>query len=433
MKRYFPPCIFLLLLLSYFTACFSAISEEENNTKSGGETTVSEHNGPLILAHYMPWYRGPSNISEENSLSSYGGHWTNWNRLNPTQAVNGKARIFANQYPLTGPYHCGNTDLLEYQASLMKIAGIDGVIFDWYGSYASHDFGENHEYTKAMAAVLKKAGLKFLVCYEDNTLNMMGESGERADNIGKISFDWAQDNWFKTNEYIRYENRPLVLCFGPQHFNTKTRWNTVFSGVEPKPYFVDLDNRYEWADASYNWFGLSGGVTIDKIGITNRLNSFYNSRQKNLPYRLATVYSAFDDAYDTHYGFIDYDNGAVFDLTWKSIAAFNPQIIQIATWNDYGEGTIIEPTMERGYRELEYIQDRIQEWDSSFAFTKEDLRWPLEFYRLRYAQTASSAQETAIKAATAALFNGNASKFHDEAVKTGALVDINNLKPMLRL
>ncbi|MCL2880928.1 MAG: hypothetical protein FWF29_11850, partial [Treponema sp.] len=226
------------------------------------ETTVSAHGGPLVLVHYMPWYRGPSVKSEETSLGVYGGHWTRWGDFNPTRSgPDGKAEIFAKQYPLTGPYHSGNTALLEYQASLMKIAGIDGVIFDWYGSYNANDFGEIHGYTTAMASVLKRAGLKFLVCYEDNTLNMIyGKSGndpapvtDETLGIGKISFDWAQANWFRTAPYVRYQGMPVVLCFGPQHFSTKSQWNTVFSGVDPQPWFADLDNRYAWADSSFDW------------------------------------------------------------------------------------------------------------------------------------------------------------------------------------
>jgi hypothetical protein len=396
--------------------------------KTIGETTVSHRGGPLILAHYMPWYRGPSNKIEENMLNRYGGHWTNWGKVNPTIAEDGKARIFANQYPLTGPYHSGNTALLEYQAALMKIAGLDGVIFDWYGSYPASDFGENHEYAKAMAAVLKRADLNFLVCYEDNTLNMMGKSGAEADAIGKISFDWAQANWFKDPAYVRFEGRPVVMCFGPQHFQTQDRWNAVFSGTNPRPYFADLDNRKPWADASFNWppMGRSVNGILTQERLSQYLNEFYSSRQKEKPYRIAGAFSAFDDAYETSYGYLDYDEGKVFNLTWEKAVAFDPAIIQIITWNDYGEGTIIEPTIERGYKELEYVQDRVREWDASFPFTKEDLRWPLEFYKLRYKQEASTAQEAAIKAATSALFAGDAAGFRAEAVKTGASVSVGD-------
>jgi len=420
----------------FFAACFSALDDDDDDEPPPGtfaDTTVSPHGGPLILAHYMPWYRGPSNKSQENTLSNYGGHWTRWSAFNPTQATNGRAQIFAKQYPLTGPYHSSNTALLEYQVSLMKIAGIDGVIFDWYGSYNANDFGENHGYTTALVTVLQRAGLYFSVCYEDNTLNMMNKTGAEAISIGKTSFDWAQDNWFSKNSgYVRYDGRPVVLCFGPQHFNTKAKWDQVFAGVDPAPWFVDLDNRYTWADASYNWFQMPQSGELTQAQLTQNLNQFYNSRQKDKPYKVATVFSAFDDAYEDGYGSLYYANGAVFDLTWKKAVAFNPQIIQIATWNDYGEGTIIEPTIDRGYAELEYVQARIKEWNANFPFTKEDLRWPLEFYKLRYTQTATATQEAAIKAATNALFAGNTATFRAEAAKTGASVNVNDLKPLLR-
>ena len=32
-------------------------------------------------------------------------------------------------------------------------------------------------------------------------------------------------------------------------------------------------------------------------------------------------------------------------------------MVQLITWNDYGEGTMIEPTMEFGYTMLEHVQN----------------------------------------------------------------------------
>jgi len=414
--------IALVVIIGFsFVAC-----DDGNDNEQPADT--------LILVHYMPWYKGPSNKTEEIDISKYGNHWTDEGRFTPTQSTGGKAKIFAKQYPLTGPYHSGNTALLEYQASLMKIAGIDGVIFDWYGSYSYYDFGEVHEYTKAMVAVLKRAGLKFLICYEDNTINMMKKSGDEAINIGKTSFDWAQANWFKDSAYVCYDGKPVVLCFGPQYFNTKVQWDTVFSGVTPKPYFVDKDNIYSWADASYNWppmWASTGGV-LSQARLAQYLDQFYSGEQKNKPYRIASVFSAFDDAYKESLGYLEYADGAVFDLTWKKAVNFRPSIIQIVTWNDYGEGTIIEPTIDRGYKELEYVLEKAKEKNSSFPFNKEDLRWPLEFYKMRYNQTADNSAETAITAATNAVFAGNAQAFRTEAAKTGAVVNVNELKPLLR-
>ena len=59
-------------------------------------------------------------------------------------------------------------------------------------------------------------------------------------------------------------------------------------------------------------------------------------------------------------------------------------LIQIATWNDWGEGTVIEPSVEFGYRDLEVIQRlRRQFVEPEFPCQPADLRLPLRLYKLR--------------------------------------------------
>ena len=59
-------------------------------------------------------------------------------------------------------------------------------------------------------------------------------------------------------------------------------------------------------------------------------------------------------------------------------------IIQLVTWNDYGEGTMIEPTVEFGYTFLEAVQDaRRQEAGPAFRYTPDDLKLPARLFALR--------------------------------------------------
>ena len=59
-------------------------------------------------------------------------------------------------------------------------------------------------------------------------------------------------------------------------------------------------------------------------------------------------------------------------------------IVQIVTWNDYGEGSMVEPTEEYGYRDLGIVQDlRRQYLEPAFAGTTNDLALAYQFYRLR--------------------------------------------------
>ncbi len=80
----------------------------------------------LVLAHYMPWFAA-------RPLSpSWGWHWT-MNHFDPEKQTEGKREIASHFHPLIGPYDSSDVDVIEYHLLLMKLAGIDGVVVDWYG------------------------------------------------------------------------------------------------------------------------------------------------------------------------------------------------------------------------------------------------------------------------------------------------------------
>ena len=58
--------------------------------------------------------------------------------------------------------------------------------------------------------------------------------------------------------------------------------------------------------------------------------------------------------------------------------------VQVVTWNDFGEGSMVEPSREYGYRDLGIIQDvRRQYLDPAFSRTPNDLSLALRLYNLR--------------------------------------------------
>jgi len=56
----------------------------------------------------------------------------------------------------------------------------------------------------------------------------------------------------------------------------------------------------------------------------------------------------------------------------------NTDIIQIITWNDFGEGTIIEPTREFGYSRLEQIQEFL-----GVSYREQELTLAVDLYNKR--------------------------------------------------
>src|SRR5579859_1780268 len=92
---------------------------------AGGMSALAA--GKPVLAHYMPWYVAPP------YSGNWGWHWT-MNHFNPTTyASSGERQIASWYYPAIGPYDSADPAVLEYHVALMKLAGLDGVIVDWYG------------------------------------------------------------------------------------------------------------------------------------------------------------------------------------------------------------------------------------------------------------------------------------------------------------
>ena len=346
-------------------------------------------NDTKIMVHYMPWYQTPD-------VSGYWGwHWT-MDHFNPDNLDNESHREIASHfYPLTGPYDSKDDDILEYQVLLMKLSGIDGVIVDWYGIENFWDYGIINQSTQALFHYIEMSHLLFSICYEDQTIGNMVTNGHllpgQVYTHGQDVMLYLQDNWFNTNSYLKLSGKPVLLTFGPQYFHQSSDWDTLFSVLDTLPLFFTLDNRLApVATGAFPWppmWASQNGV-LTQPALNNYLLNFY---QKSAYWDLlvASTFPGFHDIYSEaglgfSYGYLDPLDGETFQNTLDSALNHTPEVIQIVTWNDYGEGTIVEPTTEFGYQYLEMIQDtRRNSIDTTFPFTVEDLKIPIQLYNLR--------------------------------------------------
>ncbi len=388
----------------------SAVESAEKNLRIPTPTNRTEKD-PQVLVHYMPWFQAPP-VSE-----GYGFHWHQGGaKFDPYQVLpNGQLNIASHYYPLTGPYDTRDKNVLDYQAALMKVSGIDGVIFDWYGIENALDYKEIQESTLEVIKVLKKAGLKYAICYEDQSIGKMIEAGnfakEQALDYGKKVFAYMESNWFHDDAYLKYEGRPVVYTFGPQYYFYREQWDSLFAQCSARPYFITLEGHSEgFADGSYNWFNMNGRKTLPQV--VSQLNNFYQ-QQNDKPFLTATIYSGFHDIYaeagQKSYGYLDRYEGGTFNLTLKAALMAYPDVIQVATWNDYGEGTVVEPTLQGGYNELEVLQRLQKKYDGAFPYSELDLRAPLALYKLITAgqNDASAAKKAAARKALDAILAGD--------------------------
>ncbi len=346
---------------------------------------------PQIMVHYMPWYAAKP-VSGE-----WGWHWT-MNHFDPnTIADEGRREIASHYYPLIGPYDSNDPHVLECHVLLMKFAGIDGAIIDWYGIQDHRDYAAIHRNTNHLIAYIKKAGLSFAICYEDQSIKHLVNDGvlraSQALSHGKDVLRWMQDHWFVADEYATSAGRPLLFVFGPQYFKGAA-WKELFSGLPQPPSFYTLNSLQEGADGVFGWPPVHDGRVVPPAAWRAYLNQLYEKGG------VGTAFPKFHDIYAEagvreSYGYLDDQGGAVFGETLAR-AGEGASLIQIVTWNDYGEGTIIEPTAEFGYRYLEAIQSyRNQQAGTTFPYRADDLRLPIALYQLRQQAGADGRADSA--------------------------------------
>jgi glycoprotein endo-alpha-1,2-mannosidase len=125
------------------------------------------------------------------------------------------------------------------------------------------------------------------------------------------------------------------------------------------------------ADGEFSW--------VDFTPPFSELSTFYNQNS----IFIGSAYPGFIDFYEeggwgAGYQELAHDNGSTLAATLDLATQQNVELLQLVTWNDFGEGTMIEPTLEFGYTFLEQIQEF-----TGVAYDQQDLELVHRYYLLR--------------------------------------------------
>ena len=366
----------------------------------------AQNSSKTVLAHYMPWY------ASKPVSGHWGWHWT-MNHFNPDKVkANGQREVASHYYPLIDPYDSNDPHTLECHALLMKLAGIDGAIIDWYGTEQFCDYAVIHRNTQHFVKHLKRAGLQFAICYEDRAVKHMVEDkflSKQGDVAhGQKVLRWLADNWFRDEAYLKLNGRPVLFIFGPLYF-TKDQWRQIMSGLSRPPMLYGLPHLSETTgmDGAFGWPPVTGDREV-LPDVWRKYPHSLHSRPGARESVISVAFPGFRDIYEEagqhdSYGSIDDRDGETFAETLDLALKSNSPIIQIATWNDYGEGTVIEPTKMFGYRYLEFVQKNA---NPQCPFGPDALRLPVILYQLKKKHGRSSARMKELERATDLLFAG---------------------------
>jgi len=351
----------------------------------------------LLIAHYFNWFKTPDGR----------GSWHNWEwqgdgpKHNPNNTLaNDRRDIASVYYPLIGPYDSSSPAVMEYHMLTALAAKIDGFFIDWYGIPS-----EEEKLFPPLLNMADRYGFKMCICFEDKA--MFGyhygvHDRREAVSNAILNLNYILDTHAKNPAYLRIDGVPVVINFNwqepsdsvEQHAEgfSPEEWAFILTEVrrEHQVYFVHdyhchlkaqywdvSDNMYPWPDVN--------GVCLDR---------FYERAQEeraagNIGFISSLVYPGFDNTGVWGWGegptVTEREDGAFYERSWMRALSNDVRFLQIATWNDFGEGATIEPTLDYGYQYLEITERfaaRLKKMKSDGgAF----LRIPLALYRARVA------------------------------------------------
>jgi glycoprotein endo-alpha-1,2-mannosidase len=339
----------VILLAAILTSC--GCSSDEHDQGNMKLPAVVKTNPMKVYMHYTPWF-------QSKSMSGYwGSHWKMTNKNPDIILENGQRQIASHYYPLIGPYDSKDPDVIQYHLLLMKYAGIDAVFVDWYGSHNVHDYRPNLDGANAFIEHLDEVGLQFAIVYEEFTAGVVGDvTSKTAMEAAQLDMVYMTGNYFNQKSYLKIAEHPALLTFGPRYFKQGAQWESIFSAIKEKPTFLPLWDHSGYTGSTdngeYAWVDFTEDLSV--------LQNFYN-KVLSQQVLIGSAFPRFHDYYEEggageSYGYVDADGVNTLVKTLSKATARQAKHLQLVTWNDFGEGTVIEPTVEDGFSFLETIQ-----------------------------------------------------------------------------
>jgi len=236
------------------------------------------------VAHYMPWFLGFDNGYD---------HFCQGN---------------AHYESYLGVYDLNNRDIIRQQLDLMKNSSIDGLWIDY----------QLASWNDVIDVIMEETAIRGMgvAIVMDSVTNP------------NIFIDAAQKmvEWTSLSHYYRHNGIPVVPIFQTPDIN--------FQAFPFEAYYMVRreSNPPAWANGSYPWVTPS----------LNSLDLYYQQDHSLSSFAIGAAFRGFRDCYSDRTLITPFLQmmGPTLDLASK----FQPEFVQVITWNDYSEGTMIEPS-----------------------------------------------------------------------------------------
>ncbi len=291
---------------------------------------------PLVMAFHYGWYGTPARY----------GSWYHWN-----QAGHNPDKILPNGMPDTATadhpfklYDSNDPALVANHLKLAQDAGIDVFI----ESFARG--GLKEQSLRILLDQAKSTPVKVALYYE-SPVRLNGSQDLIANAVD--DFTYMIETYGNNPAYLRVDGKPVIFVYGRAVDKLRGKWQQVLTQVKAKHDVIVVGDSLVGKDLD----------TFDAIHIYNPLVWITQKRDINRSAqayvdaartrgRIATltVIPGYDDSNLGRKNpiVVPRDNGNLYRRMWSAALVTQPDWVIICSFNEWHEGTEIEPSREYG-------------------------------------------------------------------------------------
>lgn len=233
-------------------------------------------------------------------------------------------------------YSSADRGAIERQVAQAQSAGIDGFTLDWWGPGNPTDSN-----LQALLSVAKAKGFKVTVDVDLNS-PFLNSSGDVTHALSYLKRYFGDPAWFK------YNRRPVVSFYGIRKYDVGT-WASIRGAAgDEGALWIGEGDIFTYLQIFDGMHPYSVAWSPDP---SSQLAS-YASRTRAYGDKLwvATVMPGYNDTrLGRPDGFsVDRQGGAYYQRMWQGAIATRPAFISITSWNEWLEGSQIEPSKSYG-------------------------------------------------------------------------------------
>jgi glycoprotein endo-alpha-1,2-mannosidase len=310
---------------------------------------ASENLDPLVLAFYYPWYR----------TAEFSGEWDHWNlegtdpeKIDPR----GMRKICSAHYPERGVYDSTDPEVIKRQLQQSHSAGIDAWVVSWWGQEYQQGSVE------AILDTIEKAGspLKITLYYEQvpGCRGYLCDNEKPDDRVQALldDLEFIRDNYASHPAFLKVDDRPVLFIYTRAMLQAFWHWPKIIEQAsEKKNWFLSGDCITTFTPflprGKFDQVHFYNPVVEIKIFTARllRYSDFVQFAHDQGKSAAITVIPGYDERkipsrpLKMH---MSRKQGNRYERLWKKAVRAEADWILITSFNEWHEGSEIEPSIE---------------------------------------------------------------------------------------